>query len=312
MLTLSDRRHDRNCQGLTRRELLKIGSLGFGGLITLPHLLALQSRAAAAPQILKDRTVVLLFLQGGPSHIEFFDPKLTAPSEIHSVTGEVTTNVPGITLGGTFTKCAKVADKMAFVRSFAHTNSGHGGGTHFVMTGYDNRLADNGGLATRPAIGSIVARVRGANNAQTGIPTYVRLGGVGFDGPAFLGSAFAPFNPSGEARTPAAQKTFSESIRSAPIAAPRSSICVTRVSRRTSTPIRVRSFSARADRSSGNPGSRRSSASTRITRVVDVSIRRKSLRITLREISANAPASSTPVGPPPTMTNVSSARRRAV
>src|SRR5207248_11320949 len=179
----------RDCEGTTRREFIKIGTLGMGAM-SLPGLLAARAQAAAAGRDVKDTSVVWVWLGGGPTHVETFDPKMSAPSEYRSVTGEVTTNVPGITLGGTFPKIAKVADQMAFVRSFAHTNSGHGGGTHFVMTGYDNRLADNGGLATRPAIGSVVARVRGCNNAQTGIPTYVRLGGVGFDGPAFLGSAF--------------------------------------------------------------------------------------------------------------------------
>src|SRR6185312_4042266 len=103
-------------------------------------------------------------------------------------------------VGGTFERIASVADRMALVRSFAHGNSGHGGGTHWVMTGYDNRNIDNGGLPTRPSIGSILARSRGANHPQTGMPTYVRLGGIATDGPAFLGPAFAPFDPSGQAR----------------------------------------------------------------------------------------------------------------
>jgi hypothetical protein len=95
---------------------------------------------------------------------------------------------------------ATVADKMAFVRSFAHTNSGHSGGTHYVMTGYDNRLADNGAASDRPGIGSIVSRMRGTNHPLTGMPTYVRLGGIYADGPAFLGTAFGPFDSGGEAR----------------------------------------------------------------------------------------------------------------
>jgi hypothetical protein len=95
---------------------------------------------------------------------------------------------------------AEVADKMAFVRSFAHNNSGHGGGTHFVMTGYDNRNIDNGGLPSRPSMGAILSRVRGPNHHLTGMPTYVRQGGIGADGPAFLGAAYAPFDPSGQAR----------------------------------------------------------------------------------------------------------------
>jgi hypothetical protein len=71
---------------------------------------------------------------------------------------------------------------------------------HFVMTGYDNRKVDAGGPANRPAIGSIVARVRGANHPASGMPTYVRLGGIGSDGPSFLGTACAPFDPGGQAR----------------------------------------------------------------------------------------------------------------
>jgi hypothetical protein len=112
----------------------------------------------------------------------------------------VATNLPGVTLGGTFTKMAEVADKMVFVRSFAHTNSGHGGGTHFVMTGYDNKRVDNGGMPTRPSYGSILSKVRGPNNMRTGMPTYVRLGGIGSDGPSFLGSTYAPFDSGGQAR----------------------------------------------------------------------------------------------------------------
>jgi hypothetical protein len=132
--------------------------------------------------------------------VETFDPKMTAPMEYRSVTGEVATNISGVTLGGTFPKMAKMMDKMAVVRSFAHTNSGHGGGTHFVMTGYDERNADNGGLPTRPSLGSIISRVRGPNNLATGMPTYVRMNGIYGDGPAFLGAAYSPFDPGGQAR----------------------------------------------------------------------------------------------------------------
>jgi uncharacterized protein (DUF1501 family) len=195
---LSDRVY-RDCEGATRREFLKVGALG-AGMLTLPQLLAARAHAASTGKPVKDTSVVWVWLGGGPTHVETFDPKMSAPSEYRSVTGEVATNVPGITIGGTFPKMASVADKMAFVRSFAHTNSGHGGGTHFVMTGYDNRNIDNGGLPTRPGMGAIVSRVRGANHHLTGMPTYVRLGGIGADGPAFLGAAYAPFDPSGQAR----------------------------------------------------------------------------------------------------------------
>jgi len=199
MLNLLSRTKSRDCEGNTRRDFLKVGSLGLGSF-ALPDLLRMRSAARAAGQPVKDTSVIWLWLSGGPTHVETFDPKLTAPAEYRSTTGEQTTPLPGVTVGGTFPKIAGVADKMALVRSFAHTNSGHGGGTHYVMTGYDNRAIDNGGLPTRPSIGSIVSRVRGPNNLNTGIPTYVRIQGIGSDGPAFLGPAYSPFDPRGKAR----------------------------------------------------------------------------------------------------------------
>ncbi|MCA9113644.1 MAG: DUF1501 domain-containing protein [Planctomycetaceae bacterium] len=144
--------------------------------------------------------MVWLWLGGGPTHVETFDPKMSAPKEYRSVTGEVKTTLPGVTLGGNFSKTASMAEHMAFVRSFAHKNSGHGGGTHWLMTGYDNRNIDNGGLPSRPSLGSITARLRGANHGESGMPTYVRLGGIGSDGPAFLGTSYAPFGSNNEAR----------------------------------------------------------------------------------------------------------------
>src|SRR5262249_5336060 len=83
---------------------------------------------------------------------------------------------------------------------FAHGNSGHGGGTHWVMTGYDFPPADLGQAPVKPGFGSIVARYRGANNASTGLPNYVRLGAIYGDGPTWLGSPYAPFDTGGEAQ----------------------------------------------------------------------------------------------------------------
>jgi hypothetical protein len=108
----------------------------------------------------KDKSVVLLFLQGGPSHIEFFDPKMTAPSEMRSITGEVQTNLPGITFGGTFSKMAAIADKLAIVRSYASRNADH---SYLGVTSGGNKL--------KAAMSAVYARVAGANHPQTGIPT---------------------------------------------------------------------------------------------------------------------------------------------
>ncbi len=187
------------CDGTNRRDFLKAGVLGMGGL-ALADLFRARAQASANGQPTRNTSVVWLWLGGGPTHVETFDPKMSAPSEFRSTVGSVQTNVPGIEIGGVFPKMARVADKMAFVRSFAHTNSGHGGGTHWVMTGYNFPPADNGQGQVKPGFGSILSRHRGANNPQTGLPTYVRMGGILGDGPSWLGSAYAPFDTAGNAR----------------------------------------------------------------------------------------------------------------
>lgn len=199
MLELQFGRRTGNCEGTNRRDFLRVGALGAGAL-GLPQLLKARAASAAEGKSTKNTSVVWLWLGGGPTHVETFDPKLTAPVEYRSTTGEAATPIPGISVGGTFPKIAAVGDKMAFVRSFAHTNSGHGGGTHWVMTGYDNRGIDNGGLPSRPGMGAIISKYRGPNNLRTGLPTYVRLGRIGSDGPAFLGAANGPFDSGGQAR----------------------------------------------------------------------------------------------------------------
>lgn len=156
MLTLFSQHAHPNCDGIGRRDFLKIGGLGLGGF-GLPQLLAAREQSAKSGRSVKDTSVVWLWLGGGPTHVETFDPKMSAPVEYRSVTGEATTSIPGVTIGGQFEKVATQAEHFAFVRSFAHTNSGHGGGTHFLMTGYDNRMVDNGGQPSRPSLGSITA-----------------------------------------------------------------------------------------------------------------------------------------------------------
>lgn len=211
MLTLVSQNAHPNCDGIGRRDFLKIGGLGLGAF-GLPQLLAARELAAKSGKSVKDTSVVWLWLGGGPTHVETFDPKMSAPIEYRSVTGEVTTTVPGVTIGGQFQKMAAQAEHFAFVRSFAHTNSGHGGGTHFLMTGYDNRAADNGGQPTRPSLGSITSRMRGANHPETGMPTYVRLDNIGADGPAFLGTGYAPFGTNNQAKTNMTLRTSLERV----------------------------------------------------------------------------------------------------
>lgn len=197
MLTLWGKPTGTDCRGATRREFLSIGTLGLTGL-TLPGLLGL--RKAAAAEAARNTSVVWVWLGGGPTHIETFDPKTEAPAEFRSMVGATKTSLPGVQIGSLFPEMAKRAHRMAFVRSFAHGNSGHAGGTHYVMTGVDHPPADNGLPPIRPSMGSIAARVRGANHGRTGMPTYVRLAGLYADGPDWLGPAYAPFDVGGQAR----------------------------------------------------------------------------------------------------------------
>ena len=110
---------------MDRRSLLRIGSLGLGSSVfSLPQFL---DAKAAAPGLVKDRSVVFLFMHGGPSQTETFDPKMDMPSEIRSATGEVPTSLPGVTFGATFPRLARLAHKLAIVRSFTT-----GTGTHDI------------------------------------------------------------------------------------------------------------------------------------------------------------------------------------
>ncbi|MBM3994361.1 MAG: DUF1501 domain-containing protein [Planctomycetes bacterium] len=193
MLTIFDR-DDR----FNRRSFLQIGSLALGGL-SLTQLL--QTKALAAPErrpVLKDRSVIFLFLHGGPSQIETFDPKMTAPSEFRSVTGQVQTRIPGVTFGGTFPKLAALADKVSVVRSYVP-----GDGNHDIkpVVGRDSFGAN---------LGSIYSRVAGRNHPDTGMPTNVLLLPRSVDASTqpgtqafgrfastgMLGNGYAPFDPS--------------------------------------------------------------------------------------------------------------------
>ena len=115
---------------------------------------------AALPSFIRNKSVVLLFLQGGPPQIETFDPKMSASSEVRSCTGEVKTKLPGVTFGGTFPKLGERADRLAIVRSFS---SGDGGHNQLpVLTG----RSPSGG-----SMGAHVARLAGANHPESGMPT---------------------------------------------------------------------------------------------------------------------------------------------
>ncbi|MFN7565367.1 MAG: DUF1501 domain-containing protein, partial [Prosthecobacter sp.] len=116
MLAFTD---SRSLTAGTRRDFLRVGSLGLAGL-GLSDLMA-----ASQKKLLKDKSVIFLFMHGGPSQFETFDPKMNAPSEVRSVTGEIKTALPGVTFGGTMQRLAKLADKFSIVRSFVTGDSVH-------------------------------------------------------------------------------------------------------------------------------------------------------------------------------------------
>ena len=207
MFTLRSARTGPTCDGASRRDFLRAGALGLGGLV-LPDLLRARAADAARGTPTKSTSVVWLWLGGGPTHVETFDPKMTAPAEFRSTVGAVKTNVPGVELGGVFPKLAARMDRLAVVRSFAHRNTRPRGGTHWVMTGYDHPPADNNAVPIKPGLGSVLSRHRGATDPRSGLPTYVRLNGIYGDGPSWLGSPYAPFDVGGNA-----QRNMAPSVR---------------------------------------------------------------------------------------------------
>ncbi len=204
MLTISGSKGHTTCAGVDRREFLRVGSLGMGLGATLPHFLAAKAEASSLNKYVRDKAIVFLFLQGGPSHIEFFDPKMTAPTEFRSVTGDVATAHPGISFGGSFPQLAKIADRFTVVRSYGSQNSGH---TYEQVASGNNPL--------KATMGAIYARVVGNNHPTTGIPTNILVlpeavspglkMGSNFETsalptltqPGVLGPTYAAFNPSG-------------------------------------------------------------------------------------------------------------------
>src|SRR5262249_55888370 len=123
------------CDGTSRREFMQIGTLGLMGL-TLPDLLRARAAAAEAGKPKKNLSIVLLFLDGGASQFETFDPKMEAPKEYRCLFGDTQTSLPGVTFCSLLPKMAKLANEMSIVKSFTHKDGDHGGGTHWVKTGY--------------------------------------------------------------------------------------------------------------------------------------------------------------------------------
>jgi hypothetical protein len=193
----------RNCQGASRRDCLQLGlhSLFAGGFVGGLRTQALGTESlhsnkqqnkqqAKQPQA---KACILIWLDGGPSHYETFDPKPDAPSEIRGKFDPIKTKLKGVTYSHHLKKLAAIADKCAIVRSIKHNQGNHGAGNHYMMTGSPPRIPVGCGafVSFHPSIGSVTAKEIGAPH---GMPAYFSMPRMSRSGgPNFLGVQYGPF-----------------------------------------------------------------------------------------------------------------------
>jgi hypothetical protein len=189
----------------SRREFLRLGTLALGG-VGLGGLLGRRVLAREAGRSGPDTSVILLWLPGGPPHMETYDMKPDAPSEYRGPFRPIKANVSGIEVCELLPLHARVADKFSLVRSIAHTFSDHGGGHKRFLTGRDPR-EPTGFVNDYPMVGSMVAKVR--EGVRAGVPNYVCGADAGRDqvdvysfGAAYLGPSTHPFTFSGDPSDP--------------------------------------------------------------------------------------------------------------
>src|SRR5689334_19220439 len=190
----------RDCDGLTRRSFLQLGALGLGGL-ALPDLLRLRAAAsgAGAGGNFRERSVILFWLSGGPGHMETWDPKPDAPEGFRGPLGAIPTSLPGVHFGELLPEQARLADRLAVVRTVHHGTGDHTKGNHWMLTGYEGPAfnAPDNQVQRRPAMGAAVSRLVAAR--RPGMPAYVAVphlrGGTDnlFHYAAYLGGAANPF-----------------------------------------------------------------------------------------------------------------------
>src|SRR5947209_18289063 len=186
---------NRTCDGVTRRDVLRVGALSALGL-TLPDLLRARALGGSPG---REVSCILLWLQGGISHIDSFDPKPEAPVEVRGEFGVIPTNVPGISVCDPLPRLARHQDKFSILRSLNPKNGSHGVADAYMLTGHPFNPA-----ITYPAFGAVVAKEKGDRNRM---PPYVQVGtaidqrfGGGVAG--FLGDQYNPFVLPGDASNP--------------------------------------------------------------------------------------------------------------
>src|SRR5262245_24662076 len=180
----------RKCrENLSRRDVLQVGSLALGGLL-LGDLLRL--RAGTDPARARPRSVIMIWMRGGPSHIDSYDMKPDAPAEVRGEFKPIPTNVPGVRICEHLPLHARIMDRLTIVRGLKSNDLGDHT-PHYILTGFPDR-------GQRPAFGSVVSYLRPRTD---GLPPYVSLmyKGPGLydnESPTYAGPAHRPFTPKGE------------------------------------------------------------------------------------------------------------------
>ena len=182
---------------MQRRTYLKLGLAGLAGgsfldLLALRKANAEQADGGSSSKK-KPSNCILIWMDGGPTHFETFDPKPDAPSEIRGDFQPISTNVPGIQICEHLPKLAAIADKYSIIRSVCHNQGNHGAGNHYMMTGAPPRIPVGCGafVSFHPSLGSVAAYER---EAPHGLPGYFTMPSMSRSGgPNFLGAKYAPF-----------------------------------------------------------------------------------------------------------------------
>lgn len=174
---------------MKRRDFIKLGV----GTYALGNVTA----SIADDRSKDDPAVLFLFLNGGASHIETFNPIPLAPADRRSTTGSIKTNVTGVEIGGLFKELAKRTDKIVIPRAFGHRDQNHASSVHWVVTGEANFGA--GTSSKWPSYGSMMSVHHGVNTAD-GLPTYIKIGGFQHDDAAWLGGKYMGFDATREGR----------------------------------------------------------------------------------------------------------------
>ena len=182
------------CDGVTRRDFVRVGGLSALGL-GLGDFFRLQTVALAdGTRAAKATSCILVWLDGGPSHLETMDPKPEAPQEVRGPLETIGTNVPGVRVSEGLDRTSRLMDKLAVVRSVTSPLGEHNFGTHYLMTGYKPSPA-----LEYPTFGATVAHVR----PRTGVlPPYISVPGFSraISGNGYLPTATAPFAVGGDSK----------------------------------------------------------------------------------------------------------------